>query len=744
MTQIGKSVKRVGVEERVSGELKFAADLKFANILHVKLVRLDVAHARIISIDTQEASQLAGVHYILTDKDLPSPMPLYGPFLEDQPIIGTGETKFFGEPIAAVVADSEDIAETAAKLVKVNFEELPGVYSLEQALAPGAPLVQDPTIRVRKDLASTNILDEWTFGWGEPENASAELILEDEFAFPMTTHFAIEPHVFIAAPEHDGVCIWSTVQHPFLLRRVISRSLNLPLSKIRVIATELGGGFGGKGYPKFEPLMAFIAMKLNQPVRLRLSLEETFLLGRRNSSVVKVKAGFNRDGKISFMKVFADYLIGAYANASPRVVAKAALAGCGIYNPPNVHIHARAILSHTVPGTAFRGFGAPQFMWALDSIMDMAAKELKMDRLEIRLKNIPKRGEIFIHGEKPCDGDWAEGLTKAAKAIDWGSPLPKNHGRGLGIGVKTPAPATVSQAMVRMHHDGSLTVLVGTTEMGQGARTVMVQLASDAMDIPMDRIGIINGDTGVVPFDSVTASSRSTVFMGNAIQLACKDLKDQLRAITEKYFSVKPDEISFTNGKIRIPGRVIEYTDVLYANFGAFSGELFGIGTYQEDRVSAHPLGGGVSFYEVIFAGAEVEVDPETGFVQVKKLVTVGDIGKAINPSLVEAQDEGGAIQGLGHSIMEQLIMDERGRILNLGALDYRIPTTMDTPDILKSLLVENRDGSGPSGAKGTGESGIIPIGSAVGLAVGEATGVFFHELPLTPERVWKVLQNQL
>ena len=744
MTQIGKSVKRVGVEERVSGELKFAADLKFANILHVKLVRLDVAHARIISIDTQEASQLAGVHYILTDKDLPSPMPLYGPFLEDQPIIGTGETKFFGEPIAAVVADSEDIAETAAKLVKVNFEELPGVYSLEQALAPGAPLVQDPTIRVRKDLASTNILDEWTFGWGEPENASAELILEDEFAFPMTTHFAIEPHVFIAAPEHDGVCIWSTVQHPFLLRRVISRSLNLPLSKIRVIATELGGGFGGKGYPKFEPLMAFIAMRLNQPVRLRLSLEETFLLGRRNSSVVKIKAGFNRDGKISFMKVFADYLIGAYANASPRVVAKAALAGCGIYNPPNVHIHARAILSHTVPGTAFRGFGAPQFMWALDSIMDIAAKELKMDRLEIRLKNIPKRGEIFIHGEKPCDGDWAEGLTKAAKAIDWGSPLPKNHGRGLGIGVKTPAPATVSQAMVRMHHDGSLTVLVGTTEMGQGARTVMVQLASDAMDIPMDRIGIINGDTGVVPFDSVTASSRSTVFMGNAIQLACKDLKDQLRAITEKYFSVKPDEISFTNGKIRIPGRVIEYTDVLYANFGAFSGELFGIGTYQEDRVSAHPLGGGVSFYEVIFAGAEVEVDQETGFVQVKKLVTVGDIGKAINPSLVEAQDEGGAIQGLGHSIMEQLIMDERGRILNLGALDYRIPTTMDTPDTLKSLLVENRDGSGPSGAKGTGESGIIPIGSAVGLAVGEATGVFFHELPLTPERVWKVLQNQL
>ncbi len=744
MTQIGESVKRVGVEERVSGSLKFAADLKFANLLHVKLVRLDVAHTRIISIDTHEASQMAGVRYILTDKDLPSPMPLYGPFIEDQPIIGTRETKFFGEPVAAVVAETEDIAEAAAKLVKVDFEELPGVYSLKQALAPDAPLVQDPSIRAKADLARTNILDEWTFGWGDPENASAELVLEDEFAFPMTTHFAIEPHVFIAAPEHDGVCITSTVQHPFLLRRVISRSLNIPLSKIRVVATEMGGGFGGKGYPKFEPLLAFIALKLNQPVRLRLSLEETFLLGRRNSSVVRVKAGFHPDGKLSFMKLNADFLIGAYANASPRVVAKAALAGCGIYNPPNVHVHARAILSHTVPGTAFRGFGSPQFMWALDSIMDMAAKELKMDRLELRLKNFPKRGETFIHGELPCDGDWVEGLTKAAKAIDWGSPLPKNHGRGLGIGIKTPAPATVSQAMVRMHHDGSLTVLVGTTEMGQGARTVMVQMASDAMGIPMDRIGIVNGDTGVVPFDSVTASSRSTVFMGNAIQLACKDLKDQLRTLTEKYYDVKPEDISFIDGSIRIPGKTLTYTDILFADFGAFSGELFGIGTFKEDRISAHPLGGGVSFYEVIFSGAEVEVDPETGFVQVKKLVTVGDIGTAINPALVEAQDEGGAIQGLGHSIMEQLIMDERGRILNLGALDYRIPTTMDIPDTLKSLLVENRDGSGPSGAKGTGESGIIPIGSAIGLAVGEATGVFFHELPLTPERVWKVLQNRV
>lgn len=744
MTEIGKSVKRVGIEERVSGSLKFAADMKFASSLHVKLVRLDVGHARILSVDTSQASQLEGVHYILTDKDFTVPIPRYGPFLNDQPIIATAETKFFGDPVAAVVAETEDLAAKAASLVKVDYEELPGVYTLEQALAPDAPLVQDPSIRTHPALSKTNILDEWTFGWGDPDNAKADLEVEDSFTFPMTTHFAIEPHIFIAEPDHDGVIITSTVQHPFLLQRVVAHALSMPVSKIRVIVPELGGGFGGKGYPKFEPLMAFLAMKLQRTVRLRLSLEETFLLGRRNSSSVRVKAGFQRDGKLTYMKVFADYLIGAYANASPRVAAKAAVAGCGIFNPPNVHIHARAILSHTVPGTAFRGFGSPQIMWALDSIMDMAARKLDIDRLEIRLKNTPKKGDTFIHGEKPCDGEWAEGLTKAAKAIHWGEPLKPNHGRGLGIGIKTPAPATVSQSIIRMHHDGSITLLVGTTEMGQGARTVMAQLASDGLQIPMERIKVVNGDTGIVPFDSVTASSRSTVFMGNAIQLACKDLKEKLREITSECFGVWPEDIRFENGKVCIPGRELDYTDVLKANFGFVSGEVIGIGTYKEARDPKHPLGGGVSFYEVIFAGAEVEVDRETGSVHVHKLVTVGDIGKAINPTLVESQDEGGAIQGLGHSLMEHMIMDERGRILNLGALDYRIPTTQDTPDILESMLVENFDGSGPSGAKGTGESGIIPIGSAIGLAVAEATGAFFHDLPLTPERVWKVLQDQI
>lgn len=258
----------------------------------------------------------------------------------------------------------------------------------------------------------------------------------------------------------------------------------------------------------------------------------------------------------------------------------------------------------------------------------------------------------------------------------------------------------------------------------------------------MERVKVMNGDTDVAPFDSVTASSRSTVFMGNAVISACEDIKQKLQHISADCFNVPFEKVVVKDGKVKLPNREMTYIDVIRAYFGVVSGEIIGVGMYKEAFKPDYPLGGGISFYEVIFAGAEVEVDKETGFVKVKKLITVGDIGTAINPQLVEAQDEGGAIQGLGHSLMEHLIMDERGRILNLGALDYRIPTTQDIPDELVSMLVENHDGSGPSGAKGTGESGIIPIAPAIALAVSEATGVVFHDLPLTPENVWRVLNQ--
>lgn len=742
MSYIGSSVQREGIEDRVTGRLKFAADLKFDNMLHTKLVRIDCSHARIINIDTTEAYQVDGVRHIFTEADLPKPMPRYGIFVQDQPVIAAGEVNFYGEPVAAVVADTMDAAEQAAKLVRVEYEELPGVYTIEEALAEDAPLVQALHLREDNEYKNSNIFYEWKFGWGSPEQVDADIFIEDTFNFPITMHFAIEPHVFIGAPDGDGVCIWSTVQHPFVVQRELAHVLDMPISKIRIISTELGGAFGGKGYPKFEALMAFIALKLKQPARLLLTLEETFLLVRRTSSAVTIRAGFDKRGVIKSMQVVGNFLIGAYADASPRIVSKASYVGCGIFHPDNVSIVGRAILSHTMPGTAFRGFGAPQYMWAIDSIMDIAAKKLGMDRLEIRLKNVTPKGETLIPGDNPVDGEWAQGLKKAAAAIGWGEPLKENHGRGLGIGIKTPAPATVSQALVRLHYDGSARVAVGTTEMGQGARTVMAQIAADGLGVPIEKISLINGDTGIVPYDAITASSRSTVFMGNAVLDACEDAKKKLREIASLCFNEAVENIQVSDGKVLLSEKEISFTDLLKTYYGPTAGEVIGIGLYKDPVLPNHPLGGTASFWEVIFSGAEVVVDQETGHVRVEKLVTVGDVGKAINPLLVESQDEGGAIMGYGHSLMEELLLGPKGKPRNAGALDYRIPTIKDVPDELTSLLMENQDGSGPSGAKGTGESGIMPIGAAIGLAIGEATGITFHTLPLTPERVWREISK--
>jgi CO/xanthine dehydrogenase Mo-binding subunit len=743
MKYIGSSVKREGVVDRVTGKLKYAADLKFDHLLHAKLVRINCAHALINSIDTSAAYRVPGVRYVFTEKDLPHPVPRFGPFVQDQPVIATQEVKFYGEPVAAVIAETEDAAVQAARLVRVDYKELPGVYTLEDALAPGAPLVQDPALREDNEYQNSNVFYEWKYGWGNPENAKADLFIEDAFNFPITMHFAIEPHVFIGAPEQDGVCIWSTVQHPFLVQREVAHALNMPISKIRIVSTQLGGAFGGKGYPKLEALMAFIALKVKRPTRLLLSLEDTFYLVRRTSSTVKIRAGFMNDGTLRSMQVNGDFLIGAYADASPRIVSKASYAGCGVFHPEHVSIRGRAILSHTMPGTAFRGFGSPQYMWAIDSMMDIAARELGLDRLDIRLKNITPKGEVLVPGDKPADGEWAAGLKQAAKAIDWGKPLKENHGRGLGIGIKSPAPATVSQAMVRIHYDGSVILLVGTTEMGQGARTVLAQIAADGLGIPLEQISVINGDTGVVPFDSITASSRSTVFMGNAVQDACRDARRKLADMAAELYSSPAEKIQMENSRIIIDESTsIELVDLMAGYYGDTAGEVIGLGLYKEPILPDHPLKGGVSFWEVIFSGAEVSVDQETGQVVVEKLVTVGDVGKAINPMLVETQDEGGAIMGLGHSLMEELYFDEKGKPRNAGALDYRIPTTKDIPNKQISMLVENQDGSGPAGSKGTGESGIIPIGAAIGLAIGEATGKVFHTLPVTPERIWRKLNK--
>ena len=682
---------------------------------------------------------------MLTAARLPQPTPRYGPVSIDRPVLADGEVKFFGEPVAAVAAETLDAAEAAAALVRVEYEPLPAVLTVDDALNPASPLVRDPSLRTGDPLANTNTLQQWQFGWGDPARAAAaaDLIVERDYTFPMVTHFAIEPHAFMAAPDPEGLTVWSPSQHPFVLQRVIAQMLDWPLSKVRIIAPDPGGGFGGKGWPKFEPLVAYLALMTKRPVRLVLSLEETFQAARRTSARVHARTGFDRSGRIVFQEIGADFLLGAYADIGVRVVSKASYAGCGPYRTPHAKIVARALLSHTTPSTAFRGFGTPQMSWATESQLNEAAAALGLDPFEIRLRNVPDKGETFIPNDTPCDGEWRTALETAKRAIGFDTPLQPNRARGVSLGLKSSSTASASFALVRLHFDGSVTVLSATSDMGQGARTVLAQVAAEELGAAVDRVSIVMGDTAIVPYDSSTSASRSSVFMGHAVANACRDIKTQLRAMAAETFELPEAEIAIEPGRVKLPDRILSYAVLLKQHFGSTRGEVIGLGNKRSAFIADHPLGGKPVFWELMCSAADVEVDVETGMATLHRVILVSDIGKALNPRQVETQDEGAAIMGLGHTLMEQILLDANGRIRNLGALDYRIPTIQDTPTELHSILIENGDGPGPYGAKGAGEGGILGIAAAVGAAINEAAGVAIRDLPLTPERVWRAIRDR-
>ncbi len=739
---IGSSPNRVGGIARVTGQHEYVADILVADALEAKFVTIDCAHARIISVDASAALALPGVLAVMTAADMPQPVPRFGPQLEDRPVIAVGETKYHGDPVAIVVAETRDLAMQAAALVHVEYEELPAVFTLAGALDPSAPLVQDPSLRPKDRFASTNVLREHPIGWGDVDAATADVVVEHTYTFPMVTHFAIEPHAYMAAPDGDGIAVWSTIQHPNWLQKVIAQVLHMPLAKVRVFAPDPGGGFGGKQHAKYEPLVALAAMHIGRPVRLVLTLEETFQAVRRASAEVRVRTGVNRDGSLVFEDIVADYLIGAYADIADRVVGKGSYPAAGPYNVPNVRIMARSVLSHTMPSTAFRGFGNPQVNWAVESNLDEAARAIGMDRLQIRLHNLARKGDAFIPFDTPADGHWEQTVLRAAELIGWDSPLPKGRGRGIALGVKSGPTTGLSYSTVRLLGDGSVVVFAGTSDMGQGARTVFAQIAAQELGAPLGWVAVVMGDTAVVPYDQQTSASRSTVLMGNSVLQACRSIQKQLSAMAARLHGLDEAEVTMDRGVIHLPDRDLTVLDVLVPGLGRLGGELTGNGEVRKDADPTHPLSGAPAFFEFNCTAIEVDVDRETGDITIARHVTVSDVGKSLNPLQVRMQDEGAAIQGLGHTLMEHYIWDEKGRLRNPGAIDYRIPTSMDLPLELIGATIENEDGPGPYGSKGMSEGALPCISSAVGAAVRDAIGVPMRDLPLTPERVWRALQE--
>jgi CO/xanthine dehydrogenase Mo-binding subunit len=404
------------------------------------------------------------------------------------------------------------------------------------------------------------------------------------------------------------------------------------------------------------------------------------------------------------------------------------------------------VLSHTVPSTAFRGFGNPQQIWATESNMDEAARQLSIDPVELRLRNLAARAQPFIPGDTPADGIWSESLQRAAQRIGWTTQKAPGRGRGIAVGIKSGPTTGLSYATVRLLVDGSVVVAAGTSDMGQGARTIFAQIAAHELGAPLEWVTVVMGDTAVVPYDQQTSASRSSVLMGNAILAACREIGSKVRAMAARLENVAEEHISVEAGRVRLPAddggavRELPIADVVARGLGRLGGEVIGIGESRKEADPAHPLGGTSAFYEFNCTAVEVEVDESTGDITILRHVIVSDVGRALHGAQVRGQDEGAAIMGLGHTLMEHYLFDGEGRIRNLGAIDYKIPTTLDLPRMIESEVVENGDGPGPYGAKGMSEGALLPVAPAVAAAIRDATGVSITELPLSPERVWKAL----
>jgi CO/xanthine dehydrogenase Mo-binding subunit len=734
---------RADAYEKVTGRAVFISDLRPPGVVHAKLWRSPLPHARLKGIDTTAAMAAPGVVAVLTADALAAYDRFFGPAYKDQPILAIERVRYAGEPVAAVIARSEREAAMAVSLLDVDLEELPAVTTLDEALAPNAPLLHEnlrPAGHFRdlanlRPIPNSNICHHFRFARGDIAQgfAAADEIFEDTFTFPMVHHYSMEPHVAIAQVEHDQITVWASTQHPFPVRKELAEMFGLPLSHVQVIVPYLGGAYGNKSYTKIEPLVVAMTHKVGRPVRLALTVEESFKTVRRAAARVTMKTGVKRDGTIVARQCTAHYQIGAYADVGPRVVQKAGYTAAGPYRIPHVQIDTYAVYSNTVNSVAFRGYGVPQLAWAYESQMDMMAERLGLDALDMRLQNLLRRGEEFAPGDLPIDCDFHGSLKRAAEAIGWGQPTGPRQGRGLACVIKAPLAPSISSAVVRMHADGSVTLLTGTVEIGQGARTVLAQIVAEELALPLAWVRLALPEFGMSPYDQATSSSRSTTLMGLALQTAAQDLRQQLLEIAAEHLQTHIDTLSLRDGAVETPEGRYPYAEIIQQHFGLPGGELIGRGVYRGARGA--PLGGVAPFWEVSLAAAQVGVDEETGQVQLQKYVSIADVGKAIHPLQCEAQEEGGVMMGLGHTFFEHMVYQD-GQLLNPGLLDYRIPTMEDLPEELRSILVENGDGPGPFGAKGIGESGLMPTAPAIANALARAIGVRLKALPLTPERV--------
>ena len=726
---VGHNVARVDGIDKVTGKAKFVGDITIPGMLQGKILRSTYPHARLASIDASRAEALPGVIAVLTASDIVDLNSIYN----GRPVIATNKVRYVGEPVAAVAAVDLATAEEAMSLVQVEYEELPAVIGIDAALKKDAQLIH------QEKAGNIGTHEKVTRGDVEEGFSLSDEVVEDTFTFPMVYHYAMEPHSVVAHyGTDDEITVWSSAQHPFQVRGDIAKIFKVPPAKVRMIINYLGGGYGSKSYTKFEPLVVALARKAKQPVRICNSVGESMVTVRRHGARVRIKTGVKRDGTILARQAEIYLDTGGYDDNGPQVTARSATRVLGPYWIPNIRTNAYQVYTNTGSAGSYRAIGAPQVIYASESQIEMLAEKLGIDPAELRMKNLLKPGQELRPGLKGIDADLSSSLKTLVRASGWKkTQSKKNAAVGMACAITNAGATPVSVAMIRMQSDGSANIAAGSTEMGQGVRTTLTQIAAEELTLPMDQFRIAGADTKTTPYDSSTGSSRSTTLMGTAVQKAARDLKQQFIKIGAQILGVKPHQIQLIDGALVAGEARLSFRETFERRFGKGSGgEMIGHGEVgPEITDNKLPV-----FWEVGMGTAEVAIDRETGEVKLTKFISVADVGKAIHPEHCIAQEEGAAMQGIGHTFFEELVYDN-GQLVNPNLVDYRIPTFDEVPEEFHTVLVENGDGPGPFGVRGMAEGGILSVAPSVCNAIDRATGVRIKELPLTPERVWRALR---
>jgi len=745
---VGKSVPRIDAWAKATGAAKYVGDMQRSDMLHAKILHSPLAHAWIRRIDVSRAAALPGVRAVITYMDVPQiPFTTCGhPYPFDTPkdsLILSRHLRYVGDPVAAVAADTQEIALNALELIEVEYEELPAYFTIDAALAEGAVELHEGL----KNLAGEN---EFEIGDVEGAMAQADVIIEDTVETPIVTHSPIEPHVSLIELDEQGrlVCYLST-QVPSIMRERLAYALGMRMGQIRVVKGHVGGGFGGKQEPIFEPINAVLTMKTGKPVRLELTREECLACTRtRHSARIHMRTGLTRDGKMLARIMDIDQNTGAYSSHGHNVVYAIAMAFATLYPTPNLRFHGRSVYTNIPIAGAMRAYGCPQYAFAMESHVEHMARELGIDSLEFRRKNSYHLGDPinFPHVSVSTCG-LQDAIDQCEEAIGYQAFLkePRSDGtskRGIGTALFSygqscyPHSVELSGARVRVNEDATATLYIGCAEIGQGTDTVMLQIAAEALGIPLADINLVAVDTDSCPFDPGAYAFRRTYVAGHVVKKAAAACKEQILRYAVNKLSVNYERLDAADGWI-----IDRDTDQRMVSLKEITMQMYydchtPVTICQEESFAPtdNMLTFGVSM-------AIVKVDTATGKVEVEKLVTAIDSGRIINPQLAMGQLNGGNIMSLGYGLSEQLLVDPKsGRVLNDNLLDYKVPTFADVPPI-EGYFIETDEPSSAYGNKSLGEPPNIAPAVAVRNAVLDATGVAINQGPLTPERVYLALK---